>query len=449
VNPIAATFLLPFRSGMHLNTQLLLNDGLENLASLLERTGAGEAERWRVPRVARSNRDLVFGADDREGSPLIPKWSLECDVAVPTPLAERMERDGVQLAVRNLNIVLFDFGVGVLIAHLDGVAEDVSSPAATLRAIELASDDFAALVMPTVAEVVGRVIERLERDDEARQLLLHGLAAGEPITARASEDGDLGVVPLWVHRLVGMRGDESALRDLQAVASLATELTVELRDAQEGSRVVPGTGSSVALVPLPAPPDEPVTIPRSVEVALLLLNAYWAGFSQYDQAIFTGISALHVVRRQGQSRQIRQQAEAVLELQERVLLFSAIVEHQGHHLAPDSQLVWESISRAWNLEPLFDGMMANVGTLDGLFRHVAESVRSDQADRLNLVVTVLTVASISTIGIDLLGLLSADPSTAHAGLRIGAIVVPLMVLALAWMLAKMDGTGSRWRPGAD
>ena len=413
-------FEVPFYSGIDFNTQQLVSDGYpEFVTGLVDTLNGDDHQVWSAPAVGLERSSgggrLVFNPDDRQGDPLVPFWLLSWEGQELHDAVAGIAAADAEFELCGAELRLYEFGVGTVQLRANvSVAAD-RSLADQLRTLEHFDAPLAAALHPVIASALAEVAAALESQGWADHYTL-------PPMGERSRRAEYPVLQWW-HRLMAVDGPVDWAELFRQVPALQFSSVTDFCD-ENGSacRLVPGHGSSVAVGP--GIDRVPETIVRS----LSLLNGYWAGSAKYDAAVFSGISELQAVGRTQGLLGVNQKAAEVVRLQEQVLLFRAMFDHQAHHLGPQEQQVWQAIARAWNLQPLVDGIRTNVSTLDSLFRQVAERVRSDQADRLNVVVTALTCASFLVVGADLFPTVVGDPLDLHPILRIMVFLVAPLVL---------------------
>lgn len=425
-----ACFLeLPFYSGLDFNTQLLVSEGYEGFADrLVEELVASTALGWSSPAVGprrHHESGLVFSPDDRQGDPLVPFWLLSCeDPGVLVEFGE-MSIGDAELRLASSEMRLYEFGVGSLQLRATITVPWEMSTADQLRILETFDAPLAAAFFPIIQEYLVRIGAALDTLGFRKRFTLRSSGRSGLAPGRAYP------VLQWWHRLLAVAapGDES--ETFRQVPALQFSAVTDFCDEDGATcRLVPGHGSSVAIGP------EIRAVPESIIRALSLLNSYWAGSAKYDAAVFAGISELQAVGRTQGLLGVNEKAEEVVQLQEQVLLFRAMFDHQAHHLGPQEQQIWQAIADAWNLQPLVDGIKTNVSTLDSLFRHVAERVRSDQADRLNVVVTALTCASFLLVGADVFPAVVGEPLDFHPLVRVAIFLLAPVLLIVGLFLQR-------------
>ncbi len=425
-------------TGLDLDSQGLILAGYQNVAS---RVGAALTTPAWDDQSDSQGSGLAISAKGRRGSPLMPAWFLELPMDCTSLDRSEADNDRIRFQPDRCVLRFFDYGIAILMidGHVSTSADSDLPPSIFVREIELLSDTIPSLFLSATSSSVSSLRAAIESQDS--QFVISDHIAREMNTALGRHSqGAEQVRPLWVHRLLAFDKSYSDL-DLSHLVALQRHQEVRIEsDSDESYRFIPGQGTSVVL-------SEAGDLPAEIVEPLALLNAYYAGSSKYDEAVFWGISQLQAISHGKGRYGVKSKADEILALQERVLLFRAAVDHQAHNLSPQEQVVWQKISAAWNLQPLIDGVASNVATLDGIFQHVAESRRSEQADRLALLVLIFTAASIMGVGATLFPIVDDAPATLPvlervlvlAGLVIAPLVVIGVVALIVWQTTRRRG----------
>jgi len=427
-NTLNCHLQIVFETGLDLDTQELILAGYQRVsarvaASLLP-TADGRGT------ISAAPGGLAISARTRRGSPLVPAWFTDLPLPFPTTSSDEVSAE-VALNVDRCTLRFFDYGVAI--ALLDGqvtMTDQTKTPTTPefVRSVELFSDTLPSHLIEVAAAKVAEL--------RAAVLAVKGSLVLDDLLDREMREtrglaGSSRVNALWVHRILALPQlpSDDEFRHLTAVKRGQT-VTFE-SDDRGTFHFYPGQGTSLVV-------SDSAQIPAEIVEPLALLNAYYAGSTKYDEAVFSGISQLQAISRGRGRYGARAKADEILAMQERVLLFRATVDHQAHNLSPQEQSVWQRTSAAWNLQPLIDGVASNAATLDRLFQHVAESRRFEQAQRLSFIIVIFTAASILGVAAALFPIVDQEPAHLPVLQRIlvftALVFIPLVTIGFVSML---------------
>lgn len=439
MNSIDCHLQLVFFTGIDLDTQQLISAGYRKFASdLCGRLASDGSPGWRTA-ADEEDSELVVSARFRRGNPLLPVWFLERDFVEPW-LDTDLSDDAVHVLVDRATLRVFDYGVGIIM--FDGRIEyEGSLPLVdVIRRVEVISDRVPMAARQIATESVQAIAAGMAAL-EAGRFELRGLVAGSTNRLREKAPTEAKTVQfLWVHRLFTLDRGAESLEALDDLGMMSVPVCEQVWfEGRKSATFIAGQGTSVLQG------DGVQGAPPLIVEPLALLNAYYAGSQKFDEAVFEGVAQLQEISNAKSRFSAASKADEVLCLQERVLLFRAMIDHQAHNFSPQEQHVWQMIAEAWNLQPLIDGIESNVTTLDGLFRHVAEQRRSEQAETLQRFVTIFTLASVVGVAASLFPIVDGAPASLPVITRCFIFAILLLgPILIGWAVYDLVRRRGRW-----